>query len=307
MRYAVRFRALLAACASLLVAAGCSDSSGPDETSLAAYHLERLAESLNRVGSSDAAFPLVMASQSVRAGASLRTFDVTVDGVTSAWTGVATRMSHSETACEQLMEVLPGIPAVPGLCAPLQFTVAWDGPLPEPSRLLVFGGDTGSVQLGLDSFTGDELPGETLEFRFAFAGLHELDSDRLWVSDSGLAVTSELATAGACPRQPVGSARSADVSCRIATYRIQLGGRFRVLDLDGDPFIIGTPPGEQAGEARRISIAPQSLAGMHLEILRYPDGAFGVPRGVMDAGMQARAASPREPAALLSARMLLAR
>lgn len=267
MRHVRRSPSLFACALSVALVAGCGDDpAGPDETDRTADRLAWLADSLSEAGQASGAIPLLMAADAVRAGAGPRSLTVTIDGESFTWTGIAVRMSLSEAACEQFGAQLPGGPVDIDFCAPSQFTVAWEGSMPDASRLLTFGGDTGAVRLGPDQFSG-VFPGEDAP-SFGFAMLHELRSEHLWMSDSGSAGTTQLSTGGECPgRHPRGGGAD-DVSCRLASYRVELGGRFQALDFRLVPGAgMADDPGP-ASAPRRITIGAQSLDGMHLEILR---------------------------------------
>ena len=299
MRHARLSPTRLACALSLALLAGCGDDpAGPDETDRTADRLAHLADSLGGSGDITTIMALRMGSDALRAGASLQQIDVTLDGSTSAWTAIATQLSLSDEACAQLLDGLPGtVPDAESFCAPSQFTVAWRGTRPEATSLLSFAGDTGTVSfdIGLGVLEGERGG-------FGFSMLRELGSSVLWFADSGSARSVVQSSGGPCPRPAAGRDFEIEMECTLQRYRVSLAARY-----DGSfggllPLVPGSPPddGESTPPPRRATIATQSVGGMRLHVLRYPDMPSARWR-------EATTAGSREPAALAAARRLFAR
>ena len=294
-----RLSASLLACAlSVAVVTGCGDDpAGPDPVDGTADRLAHLADSLGASGDITTVMALHMASDALRAGASLQQIGVTLDGTTSAWTAVATQLTLSDEACAQLLDGLPGtIPDAESFCAPSQFTVAWRGARPELTSLLSFAGDTGTVSFdfGFGVFEGE--PGG-----FGFSMLRDLGSDVLWFADSGSARSVVQASGGACPRRLPPRSIEIEMECTLERYGVTLAARYGGLAGGQLPLDPSSPPDEEPMlPPRRASIATQSVGGMHLHVVRYPDMPSLQRRGATTAGS-------REPAAFPAARLLLAR
>ena len=306
MRPARLPRRLLTLTTSLLVLAACGDEpSGPSDAELTARRLDQLADSLLDAGGLGSSVALRMASDALRSGAPLRSVTVSLDGMVGTWTGIAVRMSTSATACAQLLEDLAPVPPGLDVCAPIQWMTAWEGTMPEATRMIGIVGDTGTVDF---SMRGGFESTEEVGTGFGFATFHELATDRLWWADSGSARAVEAATDGACPRQPARGEMAATFGCALARFQVSVGGRFRYLDVDVlNPLVpAGALPleqGEPALPPRRVVVAPQLLGGMHLEIRRFQEFPSG-PRLRVQAG---RTGGSRESAAIVAALRYLGR
>lgn len=291
---------LLAGALSLAVVTGCEDDpAGPDPVDGTADRLAHLADSLGASGDVTTVMALLMASDALRAGAALQQIAVTLDGTTSAWSAVATKLTLSDEACAQLLDGLPGtIPDAEPFCAPSQFTVAWRGARPEATSLLSFAGDTGTVSFGFGFGVFEGEPGG-----FGFSMLRDLGSDVLWFADSGSARSVVQSSGGACPRRMPPRDIEIEMECTLERYGVTLAARYGALDFgELSPLDPSSPPDDEGPmlPPRRASIATQSVGGMHLHIVRYPDMPSLQRRGATTTGS-------REPAAFTAARLLLAR
>jgi len=200
------------ACATFLLAACGSDSTGPAALD-ASGALQSLALGLNQLGGVETPTTTEASAAFTAIAPLLDQVNVTIDGSSQGMYAIGLRESFPPGTCEETLFIDPLYPPEPGVCTPPVLGLAvllWQthSATQVPDKLILLSGDAGTSDFDLSTATAPAI------------AIYVEGQDKVWVSESGTLTSTVTASNQTCNTVPLPPYAKSG-TCSFATFTEQ--------------------------------------------------------------------------------------